>query len=236
LEFMRLTKVCALIPAKGFLHAKQRLSPVLGVRERELLAEAMLRDVLGQVVAARGLEATFVVTGDDRVSEIATGSGARVIREKEERGETEAVRFALAEMKQRGIRAVLVLPADIPLVRTSDVGQLVESIRESDSASRLALLVPSHDHLGTNALLLSPPDVIQLRFGYDSFSYHLRQVAAEGLPARVIENERIALDIDEPRDLKRFLLAGERGSESHAKLMQMGLVGSFPDAQRTGSS
>ena len=229
-------KVCALVPAKGFKYAKQRLSPVLGVRERELLAEAMLRDVLGQVVGARGLEATFVVTGDDRVSEIATGSGAQVIREPEERGETEAVRFALAEMKQAAIQAALILPADIPLVRSSDVGRLVESIRECDGTAPFALLVPSHDRMGTNALLLSPPDVIRLRFGYDSFSYHLRQVATEGLPVRVIENERIALDIDEPGDLERFLLAGESGSESHARLMEMGLAGGFPNAQRTGSS
>lgn len=229
-------KVCALVPAKGFMCAKQRLSPVLGARERELLAEAMLRDVLGQVVGARGLEATFVVTGDDRVSEIATGFGAQVIREPEERGETEAVRFALAEMKQAAIQAALILPADIPLVRSSDVGRLVETIRECAGTARFALLVPSHDRMGTNALLLSPPDVIRLHFGYDSFSYHLRQVTAEGLPVRVIENERIALDIDEPGDLERFLLAGESASESHARLVELGLAGGFPNAQRTGSS
>ena len=40
-------QVTALIPVKGFRNAKQRLSPLLGAAERELLAEAMFRDALG---------------------------------------------------------------------------------------------------------------------------------------------------------------------------------------------
>ncbi|MEK6562166.1 MAG: NTP transferase domain-containing protein, partial [Candidatus Binatota bacterium] len=113
-------KVSALIPAKGFTNAKQRLSPLLDARAREVLAEAMLRDVLGQVVGARGLESVFVVTGDEKVHEIASSLGSEVIREQNERGETEAVTFALAEMQRRKIHSVLVVPGDIPLVRSSD--------------------------------------------------------------------------------------------------------------------
>ena len=77
-----------------------------------------------------------------------------------------------------------------------------------------ALLVPSHDRMGTNALLLAPPDIIKLRFGYDSFSYHMSQVSAQGLPVRFIENEHIALDIDEPQDLQQFLAFGFEDGES----------------------
>ncbi len=80
--------------------------------------------------------------------------------------------------------------------------------------------------MGTNALLLSPPDVIKLRFGYDSFSYHLSEVTAKGLPLRVLENKRIGLDIDEPKDMERFLSAG-RGGETYDKALQMG-VGAGP--------
>jgi 2-phospho-L-lactate guanylyltransferase (CobY/MobA/RfbA family) len=47
--------------------------------------------------------------------------------------------------------------------------------------------------------------VIPLRFGFDSFSFHSAQVTAQGLPLRCYENDQIALDIDEPRDLERFL-------------------------------
>jgi 2-phospho-L-lactate guanylyltransferase len=106
-------KVTALVPVKGFSNAKQRLSPLLDAADRELLAEVMFRDVLKQVVKARGLTETYVVTGDDRVVEIATSLGSQVIREKAERGETAAVDFARLELKQSGREEVLILPASL---------------------------------------------------------------------------------------------------------------------------
>jgi 2-phospho-L-lactate/phosphoenolpyruvate guanylyltransferase len=206
-------KVSALMPVKGFRNAKQRLSPLLDVAERGLLAEVMFREVLSQVLGARGLAETFVVTGDDRVAEIACSLGAQVIREEAERGETEAVDFARLELKTSGREAVLIVPGDLPLVRSTDIEAVLAQI-PGGASPPFALLVPSHDRMGTNALLLAPPDLIQLRFGYDSFSYHMRQVAAHALPLRFVENEGIALDIDEPKDLDRFLSFGFGDSET----------------------
>jgi 2-phospho-L-lactate guanylyltransferase len=206
-------KVSALIPVKGFRNAKQRLSPLLALAERELLAEVMFREVLSQVLGARGLAETFVVTGDDRVAEIACSLGAQVIREEAERGETEAVDFARLEVKKSGRDAVLIVPGDLPLVRSVDIETILAQIPDGPSCP-FALLVPSHDRMGTNALLLAPPDIIKLRFGYDSFSYHMGQVSAQALPLRFVENEGIALDIDEPKDLDRFLSFGFEDSET----------------------
>jgi len=197
-------KVTALIPVKGFRNAKQRLSPLLDSAEREALAEMMFRDVLRQVLGARGLVETVVVTGNDQVAAIATSIGARVIRQQEEKGETEAVNFARHELAASGCEAVLIIPGDMPLVRSEDIEGVLAEVPHG-AEPPFALLVPSHDRMGTNALLLAPPDVIQLRFGHDSFSYHMSQVSARGLPMRFIENERIALDIDEPKDLERVL-------------------------------
>jgi 2-phospho-L-lactate guanylyltransferase len=196
--------VAALMPVKGFRNAKQRLSPLLGSAARELLAETMFRDILREVRLARGLAGTFVVTGDDKVAEIASGAGAEVIRETAENGETSAVDFARLELKRAGCEAVLILPGDMPLVRAADIEQILAQVPNGATAP-FALLVPSHDRLGTNALLLAPPDVIQLRFGYDSFTFHSARVTAQGLPLRCCENAHIALDIDEPQDLERFL-------------------------------
>lgn len=205
--------VAVLMPVKGFRNAKQRLSPVLSCAGRELLAEAMFRDVLQQVRMARGLAGTFVVTGDDKVASIASTAGAEVIREKAENGETMAVDFARAELESAGCESVLIVPGDMPLVRATDVEQVIAQVPD-DAAAPFALLVPSHDRLGTNALLLAPPDVITLRFGFDSFTFHMSQVTAHGLPARFVENEHIALDIDEPKDLERFLSYGLQDGEA----------------------
>ena len=213
-------KVTALLPVKGFRNAKQRLSPLLGAADRELLAEAMFRDVLREVTRARGLEATFVVTGNDRVAAIATAMGAAVIHEPSETGETGAVDFARLNLKRMGHEAVLILPGDMPLVRASDIEQVLAQVPDGVTAP-FALLVPSHDRLGTNALLLAPPDVIRLRFGYDSFSYHLSQVSALGLPLRFFENDSIGLDIDEPKDLERFLAIGSEDGEAFELAHQM---------------
>ncbi|HEX7230572.1 MAG TPA: 2-phospho-L-lactate guanylyltransferase [Candidatus Binatia bacterium] len=197
-------QIAALIPVKGFSNAKQRLGGLLSRAGREVLAEAMFRDVLREVLSARGLSATFVVTGDKDVAAIASAAGAEVIRESSEQGETSAVDFARARLKDDGWEAVLIVPGDMPLVRAVDI-ELVLAQVPADAVAPFALLVPSHDRLGTNGLLLAPPDVIQLRFGYDSFSFHMNQLTMHRLPARFCENERFALDIDEPKDLERFL-------------------------------
>jgi 2-phospho-L-lactate/phosphoenolpyruvate guanylyltransferase len=212
-------KVTALIPVKGFRNAKQRLSAFLGSAEREALAETMFRDVLSQVLRARGLEETVVVTGDDKVAAIAGSLGARVILENAETGETAAVDFARTNLKDGGGEAVMIIPGDLPLVRSGDIESVLAQIPDGQIAP-FALLVPSHDRLGTNALLLAPPDIIKLRFGYDSFRYHISQVAAQGLPVRCFENERIALDIDEPKDLEKYLAISRDGSATFKTLRQ----------------
>ena len=120
--------VAALMPVKGFRNAKQRLSPLLSGAAREVLAETMFRDVLRQVRLARGLVGTFVVTGDDKVAVIAAAVGAQVIRETAEDGETRAVDFARLELKRAGCEAVLILPADMPLVRAGDVEAVLAQV------------------------------------------------------------------------------------------------------------
>jgi 2-phospho-L-lactate guanylyltransferase len=227
-------KIAALMPVKGFRNAKQRLTPILGSAAREQLAEAMFRDVLRQVRAARGLAGTFVVTGDDKVASIASLVGAEVIRESAENGETAAVDFARQELKRAGCEAVLILPGDMPLVHASDVEQVLGQL-PAETAPPFALLVPSHDRKGTNALLLAPPDVISLRFGYDSFTYHLSQVSAQGLPIRFCENEHIALDIDEPKDLERFL-ASEPVSGDSARVARALLAEQAASGERRSES
>ena len=222
-------KFGALIPVKGFQGAKQRLSSRLSPFERSELMKAMVRDVLAEVSRAEGVHKTHVVTGSAEVAQWVSAMGVEVIREPDETGETDAVHFGLDVMKRAGLDAALVLPGDIPLLRASDVESVLHAAPENPG-SPFAVLVPSHDRMGTNALLLAPPDVLRLRFGHDSFRYHLHEANARGAAVSVIENSRIALDIDEPADLRKLISRLERG-RTHDRLAAMRDKGSTFFAQ-----
>lgn len=209
----------ALVPVKGFQGAKQRLSSRLSSPERAELMKAMVHDVLAQVTRAEGVHKTYVVTGSAEVEQWVSAMGVEVIREPDETGETDAVHFGLDVMKRAGIDAALVMPGDIPLLRSGDVESVLRAAPAGPDVP-FAILVPSHDRMGTNALLLAPPDILRLRFGYDSFRYHLNEADARGASVKVIENPRIALDIDEPADLKKLIPRLERG-RTHDRLAAM---------------
>ncbi len=203
-------KIGALVPVKGFHGAKQRLSARLSPPERSELMKAMVHDVLAGVTRARGIRRTYVVTGSDEVEGWVSAFGVGVIRERDETGETDAVHFALDVMKSQGMDAALVVPGDIPLLQAGDVESVLQAA-PAGPGEPFAVLTPSHDNMGTNALLLAPPDVLRLRFGHDSFRYHLNEAAARGAAVKVVENSRIALDVDEPADLQQLVCRLEGG-------------------------
>ena len=216
-------KVGALIPVKGFHGAKQRLASRLSLPERSELMKAMVHDVLVEVIRARGIHKTYVVTGSDEVAHWVSALNVEVIRERDETGETDAVHFGFDVMKEAGMDVALVLPGDIPLLRAEDVESVLRGA-PADPEPPFAVLVPSHDRMGTNALLLAPPDILRLRFGHDSFRYHLNEAAVRGVSVKVVENARIALDIDEPADLRQLIcrLKGGRTGERLAAMKDSG--------------
>jgi 2-phospho-L-lactate guanylyltransferase len=67
--------------------------------------------------------------------------------------------------------------------------------------------VPSHDGQGTNAILVSPPDAFAPSFGPGSFARHKAQAEAAGIASLELTLPGLALDIDEPPDLKRLMEA-----------------------------
>ena len=66
-------------------------------------------------------------------------------------------------------------------------------------------IVPAWDNLGSNAIMCSPPDLVPLRFGPDSFFPHLVAARRQGLKPTIVRRPGIAVDIDELADLARFM-------------------------------
>ena len=115
-----------------------------------------------------------------------------------------AVARGLDAVAGRGAAAALVMTADLPLARADDVDAILTAAPPPPSA----VLVPSHEGTGTNAMLLRPPGAIAPRLGPDSLARHLALADRGGVQVRRLERPRLALDIDTPRDLAALIARG----------------------------
>ena len=198
-----------LVPVKNLQDAKQRLSSLLGIDERRALAEAMLRDVLGTLAAWPECPPVAVVTGDPLARKLAEKYSFEIIQDRINGGETDAISMATAMCQGWGVTSTLVIPADIPLVTSSELLQILQAAPQPGS-----VLVPSADGRGSNAVYRNPAALFPLHFGNDSFLPHRAAAQATGFPCVELRLPGIALDVDFPPDLGQLLAAP---GDSHAQ-------------------
>jgi 2-phospho-L-lactate/phosphoenolpyruvate guanylyltransferase len=192
--------IWAVVPVKEFARAKERLAASLSPRLRQGLAAAMFEDVLQSLSAARGLAGIVVVSVDPTASALARRYGATVWTDGARDGHTGAVTLAARGLAAQG-SAMLTMPGDIPRVTAADIAQLLAA----HPAGPAFTIAPAWDERGSNAILCSPADLVPLRFGSDSFFPHLAAARGLGLQPTIVRNASIALDLDEPADLSRFM-------------------------------
>ena len=207
------------MPVKDLPHAKQRLAGVLGPAERHALFLAMLEDVLSALAAAEGLAGILMVTRDSEAQALATRYGARVLVEAANQGHTAASAFGARTLAEEDASGMLQLPADIPLVTPDDIAALLQA----HGAAPAVTIAPSRDWQGSNALACSPPDLLPLRFGDDSFFPHVRRARALSIEPQIVDRPGLALDVDAPDDLAAFLATPSR-TRAYAYLVQSGIA------------
>jgi 2-phospho-L-lactate guanylyltransferase len=196
----------AIVPAKSLLRGKSRLRPVLADHERTAFARRLLEHVLG-VLGACELDGVLVATDGDDVAELTERRGAQVLRDSGEGSLATVVDRALAAVTARAARSAVVLMADLPRVEPRDVRELLLALRDHD-------VVLVRDHLGnhTNALAMTPPQAMATSFGHaDSFAAHCAAAGAAKLRIAIVENERIAFDVDAPDDHARLTTPRREG-------------------------
>jgi 2-phospho-L-lactate guanylyltransferase len=215
-------KPWAILPVKEMAGAKQRLAPLLSPEERIGLMQVMLRDVLAALSAAQGLIGIALVTLDPWAEALAQEHGARIITEGAREGHTGAVTAAAAVLQAEGVASILTLPGDIPAAKPIEIGSLIAAA----SAPPAFIIAPAHDEQGSNAILMSPPNAIKLRFGEDSYFPHLAAARAAGIATQVLRLPGVAMDIDHPADIARFARIPEaEGTQTRAWLEENGILG-----------
>lgn len=208
-----------LVPVKNLSTAKQRLASVLDQSARTELGQAMLFDVL-RAVANCSEKQVAIVTTDPYATRLAQEFNFETIKDNNV-SETAAIEFATQVCESHGIESTLVIPGDIPLITAQELDQILEAAPMEGS-----VLVPARDGLGTNAAYRRPAGLFPLRFGNDSFKPHLAAARATEKPCIVLSLPGIALDVDNPSELRQ--LADAPGNTNAQRLIRQWKLPSLP--------
>ena len=212
-----------LLPVKDLRNAKNRLTGLLTPEERFGLAQAMLSDTIRTVQDVRLAENIFVVTNYQPVLDIAEENGWEILREERQISESDSVDTASKICEQRGVRSLLRLPLDLPLVRPRDIDDLLSI----ECPSPGVIIVPSRDGTGTNALLRTSPTLFPSHFGEGSFAKHIAEAKQVNATIFVLRNPRLEMDVDDESDLRALLEHDLTGTETGRWLRETGLDAKF---------
>ncbi len=201
--------IWAIIPVKPLNRGKSRLEGVLSPDERKQLSEMMFRRVLTTVKSVPQITGALVISRDPHALAIARDLGAHTVQESGALELNNALMRATQVVGGWRGGAVLILPADLPLITVEDVQGVTELGQEN-----MTVVVATDNHEdGTNAMLIRPPGLIPYAYGAGSFQRHIALAKEAGATVKVYHSDRLALDIDMPADLEKYyrLTGSEQG-------------------------
>jgi len=189
----------AVVPLKDPTAAKQRLTALGDVRPA--LAAAFASDVLAAVLSSRGVDEVVVVGGAGLPDDL-TGD-PRVQCAADVRGLNDAVAAGMQVARRSSDAGVLVVPADLPCLRSSDVDLLLGAAR-----SGTVRVLADAEADGTTAVVVAPGAGFRPAFGPGSYARHLSGGAAALDDALVAQLATARRDVDTVEHLRRAQALG----------------------------
>ncbi|MBW2315259.1 MAG: 2-phospho-L-lactate guanylyltransferase [Deltaproteobacteria bacterium] len=208
----------ALVPVGRLADAKSRLLPGPYRAAAAKLTLAMLDDVLAALAGAERIERVAVVTPDETVARHTEAAGATAILQTT-RGLNPGLDDGAAKLAHAGQDGLLVILGDVAGATSRDLDAACEAADELGRPG--AVLCPSGDG-GTAVLLRTPHDAIPARFGSESAARHREAASDAGVPLRELTLPSLAIDLDEPADVRRFLATDEGGTATRRALAEIG--------------
>lgn len=190
--------VWAIVPVKQLGRGKSRLSKVLTRSERFDLNRRLLTHTLETLHSVREIARVVVVSRDPAALAIARDYQALTVQEHGISQLNLALKRATIVARQYTLRAVVVLPADIPLFTADDIRMVLQH----DPGPPGVVIVPDRHRKGTNTLFITPPGLIEYEFGSNSFQRHCDNAFRLGAKLVELDIPRLALDLDLPEDIE----------------------------------
>jgi 2-phospho-L-lactate guanylyltransferase len=186
----------AIVPVKPLRRGKSRLSAVLSEDERSQLNHQLFVHTIAVLKQVPAITDILVVSRD---SDVLTEARELQVRTVTENGAPElnnALRRASLFSKSFSTEGILIVPADLPLMTPKDVTGFLGQCGHSPTA----VIAPDRRRQGTNLLFTNPADLLVFSYGQESFERHINLARQKGARVEIVENERIARDLDVPED------------------------------------
>ena len=197
--------IWAIVPVKPLRRGKSRLAGLLSEEQRTCLNRYLLEHTLTILNQIPDIEHTLVVSRDPAALALTRSMGGRTVLEDGAPQFNTALKRATIVAQAQGARAVLILPADLPLVEPSDL----EALLRQGLTPPIVVISPDRRHDGTNGLFINPAGLIEYGYGPGSFQRHCQRAIQAGAKLEVVNSERIGLDLDLPEDLE--MVGGLKG-------------------------
>ena len=192
-----MTKTLIVVPMKNLSASKTRLAGTLSNSARNKLVRLLYEKTLKFLIPIAAVEKIeiAVVTKCKYAKTIAKELNVQIIEEPSNLGLSDAIFHSAITAKAMGCERLCVIPADLAAPLASDLIAMLNS-------EAPVTICPSSD-LGTNALVVSPPDAIPFRYGSRSSLSHLHEATEKGIKARVMKLDSLTFDIDTNKCLAR---------------------------------
>lgn len=161
----------------------------------------MLQEILHVLSISPQIDKIIIVSKDKNALEIGKKFDVVSIIDDEESGVNNAVALADKYLLKNGFETSIVVPQDIPYIKTQDI----EFILKFRANSNFAIIVPSRRFDGTNALVRNPVNLIKTHYDEDSYKIHMSSAKEVTREVSLVFVKRIMWDVDNLEDLK-FLL------------------------------
>jgi len=204
----QLSVLHAVLPIRSRDAAKSRLGFALDPEERDVLVLGMLANTIHVLTGWEPCRFVHVVTASNsELDVIARGFGStRAVADPGD-GLNSALGAGRDAALAAGATAVLMVPADLPLINHESLDRLLAAADAALAAGNgrpLVAIAPADARTGTNALLVAPPRTIEPHFGPESFEAHLRAAATAHASVQVVDDALLGFDLDTPEDLERL--------------------------------
>jgi len=190
--------IWAIVPVKPLRRGKSRLAGMLSEEQRTRLNRHLLEHTLNVLNDTSEIAHTLVVSRDPAALALTRDMGGRTVLEDGAPQFNTAILRATIVAQAHGAHAVLILPADIPRVKSRHLHKLLK-LGETPPA---AVITPDRRKDGTNCLFINPAGLFEYGYGPGSFERHCERARQAGARLKIMDNADLGLDLDLPEDLE----------------------------------